>query len=96
MSDSKSVENSIANILYEKDPIGIGSRLGFPNNKDEYDAEAKEIASALSECWNREAVNELVAQVFEKWFGKDVIDLGTTRDTIRRASEEIYSLKLDN
>ena len=93
MNQLTDIEQSISKILFDRDPIGVGSALGFPHNHDEYDKEAVDIARRLPGCSNQASAEKLVTEVFEKWFGKDTIDTGTTRQALKDAAKQIYALK---
>lgn len=77
-------------ILYDVDPMGIGSGI-YNSNEFEYDLEVEDIIGALEESLDeREFANKVVA-IFDHWFGGDLERPEIER--IEEAAAKIYKLK---
>lgn len=61
-------KQEISKLLYRHDPMGL-ARIGAPS--DEYDSEAEDIAKQLRALSFENEIQELVHQVFVKWFDND-------------------------
>jgi hypothetical protein len=59
--------DSVAALLFRKDPIGIN----FETNTDEYEPEAETILPRLRTCQSADDVRHVVHQEFVRWFGPD-------------------------
>jgi len=59
--------NSIASLLFRRDPIGIN----FETNADEYEPEVGTILPRLPGCHSHEHVLRVVHEEFVRWFGAD-------------------------
>ena len=80
-----SVFNSIAEILFKHDPIGIN----FDDNTDEYETEARTILPRLKDCHSAEDVLTVTHEEFQRWF-----DVGTAgaKQNYKKISDEIWGL----
>jgi hypothetical protein len=59
--------DSVAALLFRKDPIGIN----FETNTGEYEPEAETILPRLRTCQSADDVRHVVHQEFVRWFGPD-------------------------
>jgi hypothetical protein len=63
-----SLFDSIAEILFTHDPIGIN----FETNTDEYELEARTIIPRLRFCYSADDALLAVHEEFQHWFGSDI------------------------
>ena len=84
------LEQDISSILFEFDPIGVGSVISNPHS-DEYDAEAKDIAERLPACSSLNQVTDMIHDVLIKWFTKEVVK--SDKSSLQPLAKKIYSLK---
>jgi hypothetical protein len=78
---------SIAKILFDADPIGIG----FENNPDEYYPEVGTILPRLNSCHEEGDVVRVVHEEFVRWF--DTATAGR-REIYRKIAGEVWTLWL--
>jgi hypothetical protein len=89
-ADEKELAARIVAILYDVDPMGIGSGIYNPN-ESEYDLEVEDIIGASEESLDeREFANKVVA-IFDHWFGGDLERQEIER--VKEAAAKIYKLK---
>lgn len=80
--------NKISEILYQFDPVGIGRTIDNPH-KDEYESEAKDIASGLSKQLTEKKLFTFVTEVFIRQFGEKDYN----KAILRKATARIFDLK---
>jgi hypothetical protein len=78
-----SLFDSVAEILFRHDPIGIN----FGDNRDEYEPEARTILPRLKTCQSSEDVATVTYEEFQRWFGSDIAG---GREKYRSLGEEIW------
>ncbi|MCB1214248.1 MAG: hypothetical protein KDK66_02105 [Deltaproteobacteria bacterium] len=83
-----SLEEKIRNLFLSEDPIGIY----FPedHNEDEYDLEINVILPRLSECKTVVEIQEVLWEVFVKFFGEDVAG---SKERYARLAEKINAFR---
>ena len=77
--------DSIAEILFRHDPIGIN----FEDNTDEYESEAETILPRLKDCSSVRDVTTVVHEEFQRWFYPD---LAGSKQKYTKIAEEIWRL----
>jgi hypothetical protein len=75
----------IAAILFRHDPVDIN----YGDNTDEYEPEARTILPRLRTCQSVEAVQSVIYEEFQQWFGDETAD---SVENYKAISEEIWSL----
>ncbi len=68
-SDYGSLFDSVVEVLFKYDPIGIN----FETNTDEYEPEARTILPRLRFCYSASDVLLAVHEEFQHWFGSDIV-----------------------
>lgn len=77
--------DSVAALLFRKDPIGIN----FETNTDEYEPEAETILPRLRNCQSADDVQHVVHQEFIRWFGPDTAG---TQERYTEIANDIFRL----
>jgi hypothetical protein len=76
----------LSSVICRHDPVGIN----FGDNPDEYDPEARELATRLPQCKSRVDVEHALRAIIEEWFG----ETPPAAFDYRILSEEIWKLWL--
>lgn len=84
-NEYKEFYQSVSEILFRHDPIGIN----FETNDDEYEPEVDTILPRLKNCSSVEDVLDVVHKEFIKWFDEDIAGEKSNYEEI---SKEIWDL----
>lgn len=80
-----SLFESIAEILFRHDPVGIN----FEHNTDEYEPEVGTIIPRLKHCHSVEDVTAVIHEEFQRWFD---LDTAGSREDYTKVAEEVWML----